>query len=347
MLTIFAGSGASSAVNETTYPTTKRFFEQLPKNVTKQRLFQLLLEFSQGQRQGGLVDVEQLLWYIGELLDGLAPLSTDGHIAAWFAGQNRLHNLVRRKFDSRATFELLKEAAKMGADLRDAINRRVYDHYGSQPRAEELAKTWTLVFDWIGSHTGRVEIFTTNYDVVIEEAIRSGAYSQVTGRTSETLPRLREELWREELDPTAAGPGLLTKLHGSVDWIRSSDGKILTSTGSFVGDHERHVILYPGFKGRPDRAPFDAFHSWFAKALRVTSHALFIGFAFRDPYINDLVRESLPEQAGVVVIDPAEHIELAGLGTRPLKHIKAGFSNESFHEAIRALELERSSRDAA
>lgn len=342
MLTVFAGSGASHAVSADAYPTTKGFFERLPEEIKSDRLFRLVLEFAASDSPSSTLDIEQILWHVDELRNALVPFRADRHIAAWFTAGSRLQQVLGRNVDSNATFQLLADVAQEADRLRAAINRRVYELYGSPPSGDDLARTWRPLFDHLKANSTRAEFFTTNYDVVIEEAARTAGYPLITGRSAETMPRLDESRWQADLQSRTGHTGLLTKLHGSVDWVRGANGTIFTGSPNFVGDHDKHVILYPGFKGRPDRAPFDAFHTWFAKALRVTDYALFIGFAFRDSYINDLLRNNLPDNARVAVIDPATEVERVGLGSRDVAHVSKGLSAEAVSDAITGLGLRQS-----
>jgi len=104
--------------------------------------------------------------------------------------------------------------------------------------------------------------------------------------------------------------GLLTKLHGSVDWSRRPGREPIYVGGDpgFKGDHERHVILYPGFKGEALEEPFNIFHDHFAVSLRAASNFVVVGFAFRDDRLNELIDRHLPESAKTVVINPRKTI---------------------------------------
>src|SRR5207248_224732 len=72
-----------------------------------------------------------------------------------------------------------------------------------------------------------------------------------TGRRPGVYQVLDEFLWaRRSQDELPKPAGLLTKLHGSVDWSRGPQG-IYVGDPLYKGTHNKQVILYPGFKGTP------------------------------------------------------------------------------------------------
>ena len=94
-----------------------------------------------------------------------------------------------------------------------------------------------------------------------------------------------------------SGKGLLTKLHGSIDW--QYDSEDITKSGPhYTREEQNHCILYPGYKGVPSEEPFSVFHDHLRNVARgghdVLKAAIFIGFAFRDNYINSILK-NLPE----------------------------------------------------
>ena len=124
-----------------------------------------------------------------------------------------------------------------------------------------------------------------------------------------------------------------TKLHGSVDWQSAgtdTSGRPVIRWGHLEkhGSHDTRGIIYPGFKGAPEKEPFKSFHDYFGEAAKHATHALFIGFAFRDFYINDLLTRSLPPSVKIAVIDPsfslASHAFLANAA-----HLQMGFGPDT------------------
>ena len=144
----------------------------------------------------------------------------------------------------------------------------LYTHYESIPEASELEDNWVpLLKDLEELH--EVEIFTTNYDLIIETALKHVGDSEsqlvATGRKYGVQTVVDTDLWKEgdagykSMNGTR---GLLTKLHGSVDW-NTRGGSVYHGTPGYKGNHDNQVIIYPGWKGEPQKEPFQEFHGHF------------------------------------------------------------------------------------
>jgi hypothetical protein len=177
----------------------------------------------------------------------------------------------------------------------------VYDLYQPLPELEALKRTWLPMLKLLRRFTG-VQLYTTNYDLVIEEALSQLGVADTgvdTGWRGSTKRTLDTQLWGTRPDFTKP---LLTKLHGSVNWSWVRD-EIHISDPAYKGDHKRHPILYPGFKGRPAQEPFSLFHRHLQHALRDADLVIVIGFAFRDEHINQLFIDEVGPRTAVYVID--------------------------------------------
>jgi len=83
------------------------------------------------------------------------------------------------------------------------------------------------------------------------------------------------------------------KLHGSLDWFYDADyGCTKSGTPATPSTPDAMPILYPGFKGRPQKEPFIKLHDILFDSLKKTDVLIVLGFAFRDPYINELIKHS-------------------------------------------------------
>jgi hypothetical protein len=70
-----------------------------------------------------------------------------------------------------------------------------------------------------------------------------------------------------------------------------------------------------------------AFHEYFRRTLRKATHLLFIGFAFRDDFINQLIISDLPKEARVAVVNPVSTLpQLPFL--KEATHLEQGFGIE-------------------
>lgn len=325
---VFAGSGASKAVGMDQYPTTVEFFERLPKEVTQDRLFREIVSFlTHHSPSSTIFDIELVLWRLEELAEFCGQACDTKQLAGWFLDGGRLPSALGRPTENVGSLPNMASAGTRAIKkLRDDINAQVYKFYGQLPKPDRLEETWIPLLRPLLKTGARVEIVTTNYDVVLEAAL-----DQLTGKVSGqvdtgwrgTVQRILDSrLWTGTTET-----GLLTKLHGSVNWTRD-DNQIYISDPTFKGSHDKHVIIYPGFKGKASDPIFQGFHSHFRNALAKSTAIAFVGFAFRDGYINELCERYIREKARVVVIDPNPSIKLP-FSQASLEHIPNGFDRAS------------------
>lgn len=84
------------------------------------------------------------------------------------------------------------------------------------------------------------------------------------------------------------------KIHGSLDWHFDKQlGCVKSGTNARPSKPSSMPILFPGFKDKPKDEIFIKLHELFFKKISNSSHIIIIGFALRDPYINELITYSL------------------------------------------------------
>ena len=332
IITIFAGAGASKAVNPDQYPTTIEFFQSLPSVITNDELFKFIIQFLKKDTE--VVDIELVLWRLEELSQ-FCELAMDQHqLPGWLLTGNRLMLAINQKNNNVGHLvNIAKGASSRVKELKDAINAQVYNLYSQLPSPDNLRETWIPLLKPLIKSKAKIEIVTTNYDVVLESALDLlGEELDVnvdTGWKGSIYRTLDPNLWTQQQKS-----GLLTKLHGSVNWTRDGQ-QIYIGDPTFKSSHSNHAIIYPGFKGRPTEPTFQAFHSHFRKALSQSDSVIFIGFAFRDEHINDLCDRTISNQSRVVTIDPSPEINLSfDHPESKTLHIKKGFDAESAKEAL-------------
>lgn len=332
-IVIFAGAGASYGVSREKYPTTVDFFKLLPSDIKANYLFQQVVNYLKGsapKSEQKTIDIELVLWELQSLLDALVPwTSTDtfaskvlhqGYIDRFAAYGGGIGGSIHAKF---------AEANTAIRTLYNEINKCVYDLYAKKPTKAELEGSWKQLLDWaFKASFNRIDIVTTNYDLIIEtELYSSSRYAEKVqmGHTSDATPEVDLERWTRPDDRV----GLLTKLHGSIDWKLGSDGTkeepvIRRGHPEFDGDHSKRHIIYPGYKGVPTDNPFKTFHDYFKSRVKEATHVLFIGFAFRDEYINLLLQEQLSPSTKIAVVNPVPTLPPLDF-LDSAKHLNAGF----------------------
>jgi hypothetical protein len=339
---VFAGAGASKAVGADSYPTTVEFFQNLPASVTQDPLFNLLNTFLRSRSENGQVDIEVVLWLLRELSSHLRAINDKEDFFGWLLDRSKLATIWGRGYNYGDIRQSAADASPLIETLVGRIDEQVYDFYSRLPEESDLDGNWLKLLRALAVRGSQVEVVTTNYDLVIEKAVEVMAENGESiidlGWAGDVVRRLSVELWSEargKSDATRHLPGLLTKLHGSVNWGRKGADIFIGDT-IFKGRHDRHAIIYPGFKGRPKDEPFVAFHDHFARVLVRADVALFVGFAFRDEYINELCSRFLSSKTRVVIIDPASMIALPFPESRATR-LKAGFDADSVQSFLSLL----------
>lgn len=337
MILVFAGAGASKAVRPERYPTTVEFFERLPEDVTGDLLFRYAVDYLKSRpNRRDVLDIEQVLWLTRELNEFASRAADSASILGWFLNENRLSGVGGVPQISTAHLPGIALAASQRIDtLSSRINSLVYDLYGDKPSESELADNWLQLLAGLMETGSQIELVTTNYDIVIEEAITLSRAPVLTGRVFGNQPTLDTSLW--DLHglqvESFSSYGRLTKLHGSVDWARGRD-RIFVGTPMFHGRHERHAIIYPGFKGTPQDPLFQALHRYFEERLSQVEIAIFVGYAFRDEYINTLLDRSMRRSARVLILNPADRLATVPFAEARFEHVKEGFNPSGVGKVI-------------
>nr|WP_277929883.1 SIR2 family protein [Lysobacter sp. M15] len=179
-----------------------------------------------------------------------------------------------------------------------------------------------------------LDLITTNYDLVLEYATQYQKLDLGFGKSFGVLSRLDVELWRRSIHESEFVPyadGLITKLHGSLNW-ENDRGDVVFGGTTFRARHEHHAIIYPGFKGIPSKQPFSTLHEYFEHASRKADLLVFIGFAFRDDYINSILSAGAISKR-VLVVDPGT-IKIPKSLETTATHIRSGFDANSVSEVL-------------
>lgn len=331
-LLIFAGAGASTAVNHARFPTTLNFFAQLPPKITSNHLFQWVKDFLQAGDSERAIDIEEILWELQLLRDFAKSVqSGEGIVGHSFHGRGLATLLLGSGFGLGHFGDVIGSTLALCNSLIDDINAIVYDLYNYEPTPDELEGNWSYLLRALQKAKIQTDFFTTNYDVAIETAayldpaVDFDHFRGVTGRLSKKLSLQR---WsKAQADQT-----LLTKLHGSINWQWGNDC-IHVGAPVFTGNHNNHAIIYPGFKGKSEASFFPPMHSYLGDRLEDADVLLFIGFAFRDEYVTRLLGERVRSNTDIFIINPDKSVEYPIARRRPT-YIHQGFDKDSINKVI-------------
>ncbi len=351
MILVFVGAGGSAAVDREQYPTTVGFFKRLPGEITNTPLFPKVCGFLKDQQGKETIDIEDVLEILDELQADCKKMRTPTTITGW-AMRGRTDIISRIDLSG---IEILERDHVI--PLSNDIKERVYEFYGAHPASNKLS-AWTRLLKGLEEIDSTLEIFTTNYDLVLEDVIEEAKVKVDCGLDrSQRSTRLDPTVWNSSSRPLFnPDGGLLTKLHGSVDWQRLN-GDIIVGGPFYTGDHQNHCLLYPGYKGVPTEEPFRAFHNHLRSVVReeygALTAAIFIGFAFRDDYINSILEE-LPSETPVYLITKPEGENLPDMDRAPsvpfsatFTHARGGLTEETVSDCLAYLSEKGEKKEVA
>ena len=303
MILLFVGAGGSAAVDAEQYPTTIEFFNRLPTDITNDPMFTTVQEFLRTKKEDGQpIDIEEILWELDNIQNYLTLSSNSDTIGGWCMMNNlfaQFSNVAVRPDGFPSALEGIIDSYV--EPLRNRIYDLVHDFYAEplDTNQNNGFTIWIQLLQQLQQLDPLIEIFTTNYDLVLERVIREADIKVATGRSHDGIQTtLKSTEWNDLIDTN--GKGRLTKLHGSVDWQRRN-GDIICSP-VYTGSSRHHAILYPGLKEEPRDSPFDKFHNYLqAVVSRPPVTAIFVGFAFRDNYINGILSYLSPGTQKIIV----------------------------------------------
>lgn len=189
--------------------------------------------------------------------------------------------------------DILLKSFDIGSDRHELI-KRVYDKTRSTMKIkgeEEL------------------HVFTTNYDLVMEEYAKKAGYEVVNGfKPSGHLNAVWDDVWMFRTNRSMS----LTKLHGSINWHKDADGNIMETGGIQDRDIDHDVLIAPteGAKNY-DSEPFLSLISRFEESLKSVDMLVVIGFSYRDAEICKIIKQRLDEGMLLISVSPSASNDIA------------------------------------
>jgi hypothetical protein len=198
-----------------------------------------------------------------------------------------------------------------------------------------------------------VDIFSLNYDLCIETALKSYAKKQVVNGFTEDSGWRPETLEREAVVR-------LFKLHGSLDWVEDQAYGLCSlqyprhkNAENIEGDNVRPLLIFGTAQKLSPKEPFLSLAYAFSQKVLKTAVLGIIGYSFGDEYVNQIIRQGIEKnpRLRVLVVGPRadEQIDRVSFlqGRKPrVMDLKAkaeeALSEGRFLTAVREL-LDRSS----
>ncbi|NUL44590.1 SIR2 family protein [Cellulosimicrobium funkei] len=136
------------------------------------------------------------------------------------------------------------------------------------------------------------QIFTTNYDLLMEQALERQRVAYFDGFMGSREPSF--DLQAIEEDQLPSRWTLLWKLHGSINWSQDPDGNVVRRPAD--ADDASSALVYPSHLkyDQSRRLPYLAMMDRLKAFMRRPGAILITtGFSFRDQHINEVIDQSL------------------------------------------------------
>ena len=292
---LFLGAGASADIG---FPTSKQFVENIGLDPYNQNL----LNSNFGNR-ANLLNAAYKHIQIKDIEGVYNFLRAYENIPQIQLMSDRFKETQNRD-GSNSLRRYLNDISSLERTLNQILHRS-YD-YVPQAHEKKAVEIYAPLFEFllksnIFGDLHELAIYTTNYDVVIEEMFKLSFirdnYDVIDGFGREEKS---DAMIYDDLEFNRSGKNerpiiKLYKLHGSMNWaIRKNDNVLVKNIASaFVHDnYTSPIIAYPGDHNIKPRDEFKKLNAHFEQDLRQAERCIVIGFSFRDwDGINQLFKQ--------------------------------------------------------
>lgn len=280
-IALFLGAGASAPYG---MPTTAKLREKLGRDFPRQDLI-TAQQFS---------DAERILQALDDEID-FAKTQAGAH-----------HCMINPEFDKRVKYSEL---------ARDNVEDLVRSSYvWNASMGSTAVEILGAFFELARSRSGDITVFTTNYDMAIEEYCGDEDQGTECIDGFELRRASREHVWRGNFAPSdesAHSRVILHKLHGSMSWQRRMVGStrevVKKPDGSIPKDKADDVYIRPtlNIKDKEMREePFATLLKRFNKLPESFDVCIVIGCSFRDKCIFGNFVELIKSGKTLIAVGP-------------------------------------------
>ncbi len=183
-------------------------------------------------------------------------------------------------------------SAKDLDDLDDNICRLI--HEIANIPLPNMETPYHRIASWVGAiqRKNPVEIFTTNYDLLMEQAFESMYVPYFDGFAGVQRPFFDLRAMEEDCLPPRWAR--LWKLHGSVNWYQAENKAVFRGTATESGSSKRVIhpshLKYQESRRMPYLAMIDRLRAFLKQP---TATLILCGYSFRDEHINEVIVDGL------------------------------------------------------
>ena len=208
---------------------------------------------------------------------------------------------IREITSDKADQDFIKVSGVAAKNLDKEICNQIYGIISESEEKADL-KSPRKFFAWLNilNREYSKEVFTTNYDLIIEKSLEASQIPYFDGFVGAYEPFFWQESVEQSVgkDDTTKNWVRLWKIHGSLSWFwkqNSADAsQKIIRVGKFdkAGATDRELVIYPS-KEKYDSSRKQPFIAYFdrLKSFLLSGELLFIftGYSFSDQHINDII----------------------------------------------------------
>ena len=298
---LLLGGGISSAVHFLAKNTAGAGMDKVSFSVFTKQIEQAAKESAIKSGRGGEPNIEDQIRVCNELIKGLSIYVSDDVCDA----EKIKKNLV--KFEQELNEGLTKYANHILECERNIIKSETSE------QAAEYLMSFLVSFSSRSGTRERLNIFTTNYDRIVEYGSELAGIRLIDRFVGTVNPVFRSS--RVEVDMHYNPPGIrgeprylegvvhYTKLHGSLDWSVQDNvvrryalpyGAVDIST--YLDEGCKNLLIYPNAAKDKETSEFpyvELFRDFAVSVCRANSTVVVYGYSFGDDHINRVIGDML------------------------------------------------------
>jgi len=193
------------------------------------------------------------------------------------------------KIDGMSIDELLTLDLKVCELIASTVGKHLPDHHCSYHRFA----AWLRHIE----RTEPIEIYTPNYDLLLEQALENYQIPYFDGFVGSREPFF--DLLSLEVDAIPKRWARLWKLHGSINWVKRKDETVYRKYPPASGEK---LLIYPSHLKyeQSRRMPYLAMLDRFKAFFRESHSALVLcGYSFADEHLNEVLLDGLRSNRSV------------------------------------------------
>ena len=293
------------------YPLTERVFSVLGGDSSKAEIKQLIDEVKEDLPDD--LHIEHILSHFGDLI-ALAERSKDKHASV---GKSRVSKNKLQKAHHEV-LRCIRDILKWGyapstKEMEERIGTREKPIVSIERHREFVRALYRVNRAGLDDRRHPIHFVTTNYDTLIEDALALELIPYEDGFDGGAIGSWNPSRFVDD-ESVSICKAVLTKLHGSIDWLRSGSeaGKVFRVRYDDLypirNEDSGSVVIYPQstkyVASRED--PFGFLFQRLKKLLSPSErHVVFVcGYSFGDDHIDAIVEQQVlhPESKTTLVV---------------------------------------------